>query len=150
MSRQGVRRVIGIYFAIAVLYGAFHFLATSGSGDLEWPAMLRNILGWTVGPLVLGDCLPALFWSFSNFRAERAASAATWIRAARSPHQSSGIWRRGRLVSHKVLRTPTPLTAPGRCHCTTVHSINRHETSIHDGLAIRWSPRSAPFRMNRI
>jgi hypothetical protein len=53
MSRQGIRRVLAIYFAIGVLYGAFHLLATPGSGDWDWLAIIRNLLGWTLGPVIL-------------------------------------------------------------------------------------------------
>src|SRR6185437_10075567 len=78
MTRQGVRLVLAIYFAIGALYGLFHLLATPGSGDWDWPSLVRNILGWTLGPLILGGFLPALFWGFGNFRAEKAGGPLLW------------------------------------------------------------------------
>jgi len=78
MSREGVRRILTVYFAVGALYGVFHLLATPGSGDWDWGAIVRNILGWMVGPLILGGFLPALFWGFSNFRAERARAPLLW------------------------------------------------------------------------
>lgn len=78
MSQQGVRRVLTIYLAIGALYGAFHLLATPGSGDWGWPSIIRNLLGWALGPLILGGFLPALVWSFSNFREETATAPVLW------------------------------------------------------------------------
>jgi hypothetical protein len=78
MSRQGVRRVLAVYMAIAVLFGVFHFLATPGSGDWDLPAMVRNVLGWAIGPLLLAGFLPALFWGFSSFREKRARGPLFW------------------------------------------------------------------------
>ena len=47
-------------------------LATPGTADWRWAAIIGSLIGSGIGLLLLSGILPLLFWAFGRFRAEKA------------------------------------------------------------------------------
>jgi hypothetical protein len=72
MSREAVVRYFLVYSAVAVVLALLWTLATPGMADWRWAAIIGHFLGAIVSLFLLPGILPAIYWAFGRFRAEKA------------------------------------------------------------------------------